>query len=197
MAVRKVYLDEFGERRYAPEMIDWLSNKPQSVWIDVVPNLNWDAADPFFHWMATQPRCDLVVAAWIFWGTDIESVVKGGYFANWRQSGYGKLAVTIADNVRHGFYRSGDLGFPEPYRGDLARSIERWRAIPHELRKVDPDLDLPAALLGPFNGRARFVRPDWRAQHNPYVWGLFNGLATTIGRRPGWSNLFNVMRSIG
>ena len=40
MAQRTAYFDEFGERRYAPEMIDWLSDKPQAVWVDVVPYLN-------------------------------------------------------------------------------------------------------------------------------------------------------------
>jgi len=34
--------------------------------------------------------------------------------------------------------------------------------------------------------------PHWRAQHNPYVWDLFMGMATSIGDRPGWKNLFNI-----
>ena len=31
MAARKVYLDQFGERCHALEMIDWLSDKPQAA----------------------------------------------------------------------------------------------------------------------------------------------------------------------
>ena len=45
------------------------------------------------------------------------------------------------------------------------------------------DLDLPAALLGPFRGRTPLPLPHHRAQHNPYVWDLFMGMATSIGRR--------------
>ena len=118
--------------------------------------------------------------------------MQGGYFAEWRKSGYGALADTILRNVRRGFYRSNKLRFAEPYRSDLARSVERWRAIPESLKRAHPELDLPAPLLGPLKGRAPFVRPDWRPQHNPYVWDLFIGLATSIGDRPGWSNLYNI-----
>jgi Domain of unknown function (DUF4274) len=192
MGERKAYFDEFGERRYAPEMIDWLAGKPQAIWMDVVPHLNWDSAESVLLWMAQQEQCDLAVAAWIFWGTGIESVVKGGYLAKWHSSDAGKIADTVRHNVQRGFYRSSKLRFPEPYRSDLERSVERWRAIPERLKREHPDLDLPAPLLGPFKGWTPFVWPHWRAQHNPYVWDLFMGLGTSIEERPGWSNLYNI-----
>jgi len=80
MAERKAYYDEYGERDYASEMVDWLSDKPQDVWADVAPDLNWDSAEHVLQWMVEQERCDLAVVSWIFWGTDIAGVVKDGRY---------------------------------------------------------------------------------------------------------------------
>jgi len=192
MAERKAYYDEYGERDYASEMVDWLSDKPQDVWADVAPDLNWDSAEHVLQWMVEQERCDLAVVSWIFWGTDIASVVKDGRYPEWRSSQAGKIAVTVLNNVRRGFYRSRKLRLPQPHRDDLLRAVERWHAVPDARKRKHSDLDLPAALLGPFKGRTPRPLPHWRAQHNPYVWDLFMGMATSIGQRPGWNNLFNI-----
>jgi hypothetical protein len=141
--------------------------------------------------MVEQERCDRTVAAWIFRCSDITTVVKNGGYAA-RRSSAGKIAVTIIDNMRRGFYRSGKLRLPEPYRGDLLRMVERWRALPDHMKGRRSDLDLPAALLGPFRGRTPLPLPHHRAQHNPHVWDRFRGMATSISRRPGWNNLFNI-----
>jgi len=45
-------------------MIDWLADKPQDVWADVAPSLNWDCAEHVLKWMVEQERCDLVIATW-------------------------------------------------------------------------------------------------------------------------------------
>lgn len=192
MTERKAYYDEDGERRYAPEMIDWLKGKPQDVWADVAPNLNWDSAERVLQWMVEQERCDLAVAAWIFWASDITSVVKDGRYPEWRSTAAGKIAATVIKNMRGGFYRSRKLRMSPPWRSDLLRAVERWRAVPDSMKRKHSDLDLPTPLLGPFKGRGPLPLPHWRAQHNPYVWDLFMGMATSIGQRPGWSNLFNV-----
>ena len=192
MTDRKAYFDAFGERLYAPEMIDWLKGKPQDAWIDVVPHLNWDSAEDVLLWMVEQEQCELSVAAWIFWATDIESVVRGGYYSEWRRSGSGKIASTILRNLRRGFYRSRRLRFAEPYRGDLARTVKRWCDMPDKLKAAHSDLKLPPALLGPFKGRTLLPLPHWRAQHNPHLWDLFMGLGTSIGHRPGWANIYNI-----
>ena len=192
MAERKAYYDEYGERDYGSEMVEWLSDKPQDVWADVAPNLNWDSAEPVLQWMVEQERCDLAIASWIFWATDITSVVKDSRYSEWRSSTAGKIAVTILNNMRRGFYRSRKLRFREPYRGDLLRAVARWQAVPDGLKRKHSDLALPTLLLGPFKGRGPLPLPQWRAQHNPNVWDLFMGLGTSIGPRPGWSNLFNI-----
>ena len=192
MTARKAHFDDYGERDYASEMVDWLSDKPQDVWADVAPDLNWDSAEHVLQWMVEQERCDLAVAIWIFWATDITSVVKDRRYPEWRSSDAGKIAVTVLNNVRRGFYRSRKLRLPQPHRGDLLRAVECWRAVPDALKRKHSDLDLPAALLGPFKGRTPRPLPHWRAQHNPYVWDLFMGMATSIGQRPGWNNLFNI-----
>jgi hypothetical protein len=192
MAERNAYYDEDGERDYASEMIDWLADKPQDVWADVAPSLNWDCAEHVLKWMVEQERCDLAIATWIFWATDITSVVKDGRYPEWRSGDAGKIAVTVINNLRRGFYRSSKLRFAQPYRDDLLHAVERWRTVPDAFKRKHSDLDLPTPLLGPFKGRRPLPLPHWRAQHNPYVWDLFKGMATNIGQRPGWNNLFNI-----
>ena len=67
-------------------------------------------------------------------GSDITSVVKDGRYVEWRSSPAGKIAVTIIDNLRRGFYRTAKLRFAQPHREDLLRAVERWRAVP-EVRR--------------------------------------------------------------
>jgi hypothetical protein len=192
MPVRKQHFDEFNERRFAPEMIDWLSTMPQEVWVDVVPHLNWDSSESVLDWIIDQERCELVVAAWIFWGSGLTQVADGGDFSHFRCSTSGKRCLRILKNLKRGFYRSRKLGLAKPDRDDLEFLVKRWQSLAPKARNIDRDFAPPAEFLGPFNGRAPFAWPQYRAENNPHVWDLFEGLGTTIGQRPGWSNLYNI-----
>ena len=192
MDSRRAY-ERFGEHLPVPELIDWLRGKPQDAWATVVPYLNWDCAGEVLLWVVQQDDCDLVVATWIFWLTDIGSVVSLGRYADWRDTDEGKkIATTIIANVKRGFYRSRGLRMVAPYDGEIGRYTERWKAIPGALKAAHRDLDLPAALLGPFKGRAPLPFPQWRPQHNPYLWDMLMCLGSQVARRPGWNNLFNI-----
>lgn len=189
MAERTAHYDKDGERDCASEMVDWLSDKPQDVWADVAPNLNWDSAEHVLLWMVEQERCDLAVATWILWGTDITSVVKDGRYPEWRSSAAGKIAVTVINNVRRSLYRSSRLRFAQPHRGDLLHAVEQWRAVPDMQKRKHSDLNLgpppvaTAALastaqslrLGPVHGNGdqhrRSARLEEPVQH-PSAVGL-------------------------
>lgn len=173
------------DRDSAGEMIAWLRDKPQDVWLEAAGALNWDDAVPVFEWMISRPECDRAVAACIFWLSSPDTAAASpAARQRWeRDSGGGRVGAAVLRNWDKGLYRDSNLEFA---LDGLAGIISACRS------QGARALDIPRAFHGPFHGRAPRIRRRDNPRYNSQVWDLYDALGTVVGTRPGWSRPFKI-----
>ena len=164
-----------------PKFMDWLKDQPEDVWFDCAGRF---ASHDHGLWillaMVDHPRCTKQVAASIFWrmgAYDAASdLLKGGKL---NPNSEGDMIIDrILRKWRSGFYQVGEIEFAAP--GDLYR-----RDILKE-GSADP-LNIPADLLGDFEGRKAVGDSKNPPFGNPRFWDSYASLGLDYASRPGAS----------
>lgn len=143
--------DESHERLYSQEMQSWLLDQPQDVWLLFVRGMNWDVYDRLIDRLIDEPKCDIAIAAVIFWMSDPAFCLRNP------GSKYGRDCVRIIDNIRKGYYPNSELAQDREW--DIVIGVQRYREGLLDPTVGGRTLDIPKILFGPFEGR-RAALPD-------------------------------------
>lgn len=126
-------------------LIDWLKSRTPDDWHKVAADYNWDNGLAPLDWIVSQPLCDRATALLVFWRAVPDNVLRYASEAEAKADyadGEFRLCVTIAANLRAGFYRRSEITFSA--EDEPVFAYARWRSWEDEhpggVLKTLPDM---------------------------------------------------------
>jgi hypothetical protein len=91
--------------------IEWLGRHGPDEWHRAAQSWNWDGSHDVLMWIVTRPDCDTATALDVFWKSAPEIALdeSAATIPGW--SADNKLATTILENWKRGFYRHSRFAY--------------------------------------------------------------------------------------
>ena len=180
--VDRLLADNFGwpgNRDDYVGMIKWFKDEPQDYWLLTASYFVWDRGPLVFRWMIEQPKCDISVAAEIFWMADPAYSATHEIWTNpeneWEATA--RLIARIVELERGRWFTRCGLG--------LARVT--WDLEKHARELADraaiecPLLPVPSGLINGFGSRQMVFRDEKNPSKDPQADLVFSNLAGGSG----------------
>jgi hypothetical protein len=132
--------------------IEWLGRHGPDEWHRAAMSWNWDAAYDVLLWIVTRPECDRATALDVFWKSAPETSLDESYSTLVGWGADNKLATTILDNWKAGFYRHGRFAYEFEADWFYIATDEKYR----RLREIIP-ADMAVSLEGESLNRSDYA----------------------------------------
>jgi Domain of unknown function (DUF4274) len=188
--IEKYVTDDSPYRSYQKAyaaMIEWLSGKPQDVWVFATQHNNWSYGVAVLRWMVNQPDCDIAVAAQAFWMSNPSELAQrdknrfNDDMSKWDEADL--LVLEIAQKAELERFVVSKLG-PIDLTDTISIEVERINFISESDRYGAPIPRFPENLINGFGSKRPRLRDIDHPEKSQHVWDLFAALGVKHGKRP-------------